>query len=81
MYASALYPNMPIEPIDCQLTFQHTDKPYKTPLFKLHTKLVPLDPIPKGPSTQIVGIQGPKTIQSMDFGAKDPAIWVLGLSG
>ena len=25
-------------------------------------------PIPKGPSTQIVGFQGPKTIQSMDFG-------------
>ena len=23
---------------------------------------------PKGPSTQIVGFQGPKTIQSMDFG-------------
>ena len=36
---------------------------------------------PKGPSTQIVGIQGPKTIQSMDFGTKDPAIWVLGPSG
>ena len=24
--------------------------------------------VPKGPSTQIVGFQGPKTIQSMDFG-------------
>ena len=23
---------------------------------------------PKGPSSQIVGFQGPKTIQSMDFG-------------
>ena len=23
---------------------------------------------PKGPSTQIVGFQGPKTTQSMDFG-------------
>ena len=23
---------------------------------------------PEGPSTQIVGFQGPKTIQSMDFG-------------
>ena len=23
---------------------------------------------PKGPSTQIVGFQGPKAIQSMDFG-------------
>ena len=23
---------------------------------------------PKGPSTKIVGFQGPKTIQSMDFG-------------
>ena len=36
---------------------------------------------PKGPSAQIVGFQGPKTIQSMDFGIKDPAIWVLGPSG
>ena len=25
-------------------------------------------PVPKGPSAQIVGFQGPKTIQSMDFG-------------
>ena len=25
---------------------------------------------PKGPSTQIVRLQGPKTIQSMDFGTK-----------
>ena len=26
------------------------------------------EPDPKGPSTQTVGFQGPKTIQSMDFG-------------
>ena len=26
------------------------------------------DPSPEGPSTQIAGFQGPKTIQSMDFG-------------
>ena len=36
---------------------------------------------PKGPSTQIVGFQGPKTIQSMDFGTQNPTIWVLGPSG
>ena len=35
----------------------------------------------KGPSTQIVGLQGPKTIQSMDFGTQNPTIWVLGPSG
>ena len=36
---------------------------------------------PKGPSTQIVGFQGPKTIQSMDFGTQNPTVWVLGPSG
>ena len=37
---------------------------------------------PKGPSTRIVGFQGPKTIQSMDFGALLVGyLWVLGPSG
>ena len=40
-----------------------------------------LEGYPKGPSTQIVGFQGPKTIQSMDFGTQNPTIWVLGPSG
>ena len=37
---------------------------------------------PKGPSTQIVGFQGPKTIQGMDFGDLKPyylgtrSLWV-----
>ena len=35
----------------------------------------------KGPSTQIIGLQGPKTIQSTDFGTSNPSIWVLGPSG
>ena len=29
---------------------------------------------PKGPSTQIVGFQGPKTFQGMDFGTQNPTI-------
>ena len=37
--------------------------------------------IPKGPRSQIVGFQSPKTIQSMDLGTKNPTIWVLGPSG
>ena len=37
--------------------------------------------LPTGPSAQIVGIQGPQTIQSMDFGASTLTIWVLGPSG
>ena len=40
-----------------------------------------LVPIPQGPSTQIVGFQGPKTIHSMDFGTSNLTIWVLGPSG
>ena len=36
---------------------------------------------PKGPSAQIVGFQGSKTIQSMDFGTSNLTIWVLGPSG
>ena len=39
------------------------------------------EPIAKGPSTQIVGFQGPKTTQSMDFGTKNLTIWVLRPSG
>ena len=35
----------------------------------------------KGPSTQIVGFQGPNTIQSVDFGSQNLTIWVLGPSG
>ena len=38
-------------------------------------------PLLKGPSTQIVGFQGPKTIRSMDFGTENPTIWVFGPSG
>ena len=34
-----------------------------------------------GPSTQIVGFHGPKTIQSMDFGTCNLAIWGLGPPG
>ena len=40
-----------------------------------------LVPNPEGPSTQIVGFQGPKPIQSMDLGTQNPTIWVLGPSG
>ena len=36
---------------------------------------------PKGPSTQIVGFQDPKTTESMDFGTQNLTIWVLGPSG
>ena len=37
---------------------------------------------PKGPSTQIVGFQGPKVLQSsMEFGTYNPTIWELGPSG
>ena len=35
----------------------------------------------KGPSTQIVGFSGPKTTQSMDFGAENLTIWLLGPFG
>ena len=35
---------------------------------------------PKGPSFQIVGFQGPKTAQRMDFGTSNLIIWVLGPS-
>ena len=31
------------------------------------------------PGTQIGGFQGPRNIQSMDFGTLNPTIWVLGL--
>ena len=34
----------------------------------------------EGPSTQIVGLQGPKAIQSTDFGNYTLTIWVLGPS-
>ena len=36
---------------------------------------------PKGPSAQLVGFQGPKTSQGMDFGTQTLTIWVLGPSG
>ena len=33
---------------------------------------------PKGPRTQIIGLQGPITILLMVFGPRNPTIWVLG---
>ena len=35
----------------------------------------------KGPITQMVGFRGPKTIQGIDFGTSNLALWVLGRSG
>ena len=66
--------------MDTLYTFWGTSTHYKTESVNF-LGLMNSATNPKGPSTQIVGFQGPKTIQSMGFGTKDPAIWVLGPSG